>query len=139
MAFVIGFGLGWTAAPTLIVAHASVGWGERGAVTGMNTFARSAGSAVGVAVYGAISNALVAAGAGEHDPATVVHASTGVFIAAAVTALLVLAAVYGMPKDRAEQYSGASGAGAGSDSGSVPGAGAGAGSDSGSVPASAET
>ena len=106
IAFVIGFGLGWTAAPTLIVAQASVGWGERGAVTGMNTFARSAGAAVGVAVYGAISNAVLAAG-GEHNPATVVHASTWVFIAAAVTAALMLLAILAMPKDRAGEYSGA--------------------------------
>jgi EmrB/QacA subfamily drug resistance transporter len=104
VAFVIGFGLGWTAAPTLIVAQASVGWGERGAVTGMNTFARSAGSAVGVAVFGAISNAVIASGAGSGDPATVVRASTWVFIAAAVTAALVLIAVFAMPKDRAGDH-----------------------------------
>lgn len=104
VAFVIGFGLGWTAAPTLIVAQASVGWGERGAVTGMNTFARSAGSAVGVAVFGAISNAVIASGGGSGDPATVVRASTWVFIAAAVTAALVLVAVFAMPKDRAGDH-----------------------------------
>ncbi|PRB06393.1 MFS transporter [Microbacterium sp. MYb64] len=104
VAFVIGFGLGWTAAPTLIVAQASVGWGERGAVTGMNTFARSAGSAVGVAVFGAISNAVMASGGGSGDPATVVRASTWVFIAAAVTAALVLVAVFAMPKDRAGDH-----------------------------------
>jgi len=107
VAFVIGFGLGWTAAPTLIVAQASVGWGERGAVTGMNTFARSAGSAVGVAVFGAISNAIIASGGGSEDPATVVHASTWVFIAAAVTAALMLVAILAMPKDRAGDHSGA--------------------------------
>ncbi|MBS1906590.1 MAG: MFS transporter, partial [Actinobacteria bacterium] len=107
VAFVIGFGLGWTAAPTLIVAQASVGWGERGAVTGMNTFARSAGSAVGVAVFGAISNAVMASGGGSGDPATVVHASTWVFVAAAVTAALVLVAVFAMPKDRAGEHAGA--------------------------------
>lgn len=107
VAFVIGFGLGWTAAPTLIVAQASVGWGERGAVTGMNTFARSAGAAVGVAVYGAISNAVMARGGGSDDPATVVSASTWVFVAAAVTAALMLLAILAMPKDRAGEYSGA--------------------------------
>ncbi|OZB88280.1 MAG: MFS transporter [Microbacterium sp. 14-71-5] len=107
VAFVIGFGLGWTAAPTLIVAQASVGWGERGAVTGMNTFARSAGSAVGVAVFGAISNAVIASGGGSGDPATVVRASTWVFVAAAVTAVLMLLAILAMPKDRAGDHSGA--------------------------------
>jgi EmrB/QacA subfamily drug resistance transporter len=107
IAFVLGFGLGWSAAPTLIAAQASVGWGERGAVTGMNAFARSAGSAVGVAIFGAISNAVIARGAGPDDPATIVDASTWVFVAAAV---LTLAAAAFMPRDRVESHSGEVGA-----------------------------
>lgn len=106
IAFVLGFGLGWSAAPTLIAAQASVGWGERGAVTGMNAFARSAGSAVGVAVFGAISNAVIAQGAGPDDPATIVSASGWVFIGAAVVAALTLAAAFFMPRDRVEEHSG---------------------------------
>lgn len=101
VAFVLGFGLGWSAAPTLIAAQSSVGWGERGAVTGMNSFARSAGSALGVAVFGAISNALIARGAGADDPATIVTASVWVFVAAAVTAVLTLVGAFFMPKDHA--------------------------------------
>ncbi|MFE6734646.1 MFS transporter [Microbacterium sp. NPDC057650] len=101
IAFVLGFGLGWSAAPTLIAAQASVGWGERGAVTGMNAFARSAGSAVGVAVFGAISNAVISQGAGPQDPATIVSASTGVFIAAAAVAVLTLIVAVFMPRDGA--------------------------------------
>ncbi len=106
IAFVLGFGLGWSAAPTLIAAQSSVEWGERGAVTGMNAFARSAGSAVGVAVFGAISNAIISQGAGPDDPGTIVHASVGVFIAVALTALLTLLAASFMPRDRVESYSG---------------------------------
>ena len=92
--------------PTLIAAQSSVEWGERGAVTGMNAFARSAGSAVGVAVFGAISNAIIARGAGPDDPSTIVHASVGVFVAVAATALLTLLAASFMPRDSAESYSG---------------------------------
>lgn len=106
VAFVLGFGLGWTAAPTLIAAQSSVGWGERGAVTGMNAFARSAGSAVGVAVFGAISNAVIAGGAGPDDPGTIVQASFWVFVAVAVTAALTLLAAAFMPKDTAASHSG---------------------------------
>lgn len=106
VSFALGFGLGWTAAPTLIAAQASVGWGERGAVTGMNAFARSAGSAVGVAIFGAISNAVLAAGGGPDDPGTIVQASFGVFVAVAVTALLTLIAAWFMPRDRVEEHSG---------------------------------
>ena len=106
IAFVLGFGLGWSAAPTLIAAQASVGWGERGAVTGMNAFARSAGSAVGVAVFGAISNAVIARGAGPDDPATIVSASVWVFIAAAAVAVLTLVAAAFMPRDTVDEHSG---------------------------------
>jgi EmrB/QacA subfamily drug resistance transporter len=97
VAFVIGFGLGWTAAPTLIAAQASVDWDERGVVTGVNVFARSAGSAVGVAILGAIANNVINAGLGEHDYATIVSASTWVFIAVAVLAALMCVASLRMP------------------------------------------
>ncbi len=106
IAFVLGFGLGWSAAPTLIAAQSSVGWGERGAVTGMNAFARSAGSAVGVAVFGAISNAVIAQGAGADDPETIIHASVWVFVAVAATAMLTLLAAAFMPRDHVERHSG---------------------------------
>lgn len=97
VSFVIGFGLGWTAAPSLIAAQASVDWNERGVVTGVNVFARSAGSAVGVAVFGAIANNVIASGRGEHDYATIVAASTWVFVAVAVAALLTWFAGSRMP------------------------------------------
>ena len=106
VAFLLGFGLGWSAAPTLIAAQSSVGWSERGAVTGMNAFARSAGSAVGVAVFGAISNAVIAQGAGPDDPDTIIHASVWVFVAVAVTAVLTLIAAAFMPKDTSIARSG---------------------------------
>jgi multidrug resistance protein len=94
VAFVVGFGLGWTAAPSLIAAQASVGWDERG----VNVFARSAGSAVGVAVFGAIANNVITAGRGESDYGTIVTASTWVFVAVAVTALLMWGAGFRMPR-----------------------------------------
>ncbi len=97
VSFVIGFGLGWTAAPTLIAAQASVDWDERGVVTGVNVFARSAGSAVGVAIFGAIANNVINAGLGEHDFATIVSASTWVFVAVAALAALMCVASLRMP------------------------------------------
>lgn len=96
--FVIGFGLGWIAAPTLIAAQSSVQWEERGATTGMNVLARAIGSAVGVAVLGAISNSIIAAGAGEHDFDTIVSATQAVFTAAAVIAVLLVPATLSMPR-----------------------------------------
>ena len=98
VAFVTGFGLGWTAAPSLIAAQASVDWSERGVVTGINVFARSAGSAVGVAIFGAIANNVLAAGKGEHDYASIVAASTWVFVAIAVTSVLMWIAALRLPR-----------------------------------------
>ena len=97
VSFMIGFGLGWTAAPTLIAAQASVDWDERGVVTGLNIFARSAGSAVGVAIFGAIANNVINAGLGERDYATIVSASTWVFVAVAGLAALMCVASLRMP------------------------------------------
>ncbi|NLU82313.1 MDR family MFS transporter [Rhodococcus sp. HNM0569] len=57
--FVVGLGMGLTASPTLIAAQSSVEWSDRGVVTSTNMFARSIGSAVGVAVFGAIVGAEV--------------------------------------------------------------------------------
>jgi len=59
--FVVGIGLGYTASPTLVAVQSVVGWQSRGVVTGTNMFARSVGSAVGVAIFGAIANASLAA------------------------------------------------------------------------------
>lgn len=103
VAFVIGFGLGWVAAPSLIAAQSSVDWGERGVVTGVNAFARSAGSAVGVAVFGAIANSVFASSAGgATDPATVKAAAGAVFVAVTITAVLTLIAALTMPAARVE-------------------------------------
>jgi EmrB/QacA subfamily drug resistance transporter len=66
--FVIGFGLGWLSAPTLVAVQSVVGWNRRGVVTATNVFGRSIGSAVGVAVFGAIANATLA-NAFDHPPA----------------------------------------------------------------------
>lgn len=96
--FVIGFGLGWTAAPSLIAAQSSVEWNERGTTTGMNVLARTIGSSVGVAIFGAIANSVIAAGAGERDFDTIVSATQWVFAAAAVAAVLLFVAACSMPR-----------------------------------------
>ncbi|MFT4218341.1 MAG: MFS transporter [Micropruina sp.] len=98
VSFVTGFGLGWIAAPSLVAAQASVDWSERGVVTGINVFARSAGSAVGVAIFGAIATNVIAAGRSEQDYATIVSAGTWVFVAVAIAALGTLLAALTMPR-----------------------------------------
>ncbi|WP_125777234.1 MDR family MFS transporter [Antribacter gilvus] len=99
--FVIGAGMGLTAVPTLIAAQSSAAWGERGAVTSTNMFARSLGSAVGVAVFGAIVNANTVIGAdGTPDGAGLAHAVHLVFWGVLVSAVVLFGAVTLMPRDR---------------------------------------
>ncbi len=103
--FVMGLGFGYVASPAIVAAQAAVQRKDRGVATSASLFARSVGSAVGVAALGAIVNHIVAdrlGGApvdleslppGVLDPA--IHA---VFMtSAAVAVVLVLAAAL-MPK-----------------------------------------
>ncbi|PZQ89868.1 MAG: MFS transporter [Leifsonia xyli] len=101
VSFLIGLGFGLAAVPSLVAAQSSVGWDERGVVTGANMFSRSIGQAVGAAVLGAIANGVIASrGGDETDPATIIAATTAVFIGAAVIALLMLLAGLGIPRGR---------------------------------------
>ena len=97
--FVIGLGLGLIASPSLIAAQASVAWDERGVTTGANMFARSIGSAVGAAVFGAVANGVIAAsGRPPTDPVAATDAGAAVFLAVLVAALLTVVAGLLMPK-----------------------------------------
>ncbi|MDT5361765.1 MAG: hypothetical protein QOC69_3527 [Mycobacterium sp.] len=93
---VIGGGMGLLAVPTLIAAQSSVDWNERGVVTGTNMFARSLGSAVGVAVFGAIANSIFGPGDIRSIGAATIQSGsaavfTGVLVVAAATAIAVVA------------------------------------------------
>ena len=103
--FVVGLGLGLVASPTLISAQSAVEWDRRGVVTGTNVFARSMGSALGIAVFGAIANASLSQQVGGHvsSTASAIPAGAlqlalhGVFLASGVVAVLLLIAVLIMP------------------------------------------
>ncbi|WP_433874083.1 MFS transporter [Sinomonas atrocyanea] len=114
--FVTGLGMGLVASPTLIAAQASVDWHERGVVTGTNLFARSIGSALGVAVFGAVANAVYARGAADHATA-VVPASAAVFLSVLGAALLAVVAVLAMPRDRGRPTAGGAAVGDQAESG----------------------
>ena len=104
--FVIGLGMGWVASPCLIAAQSAVRWEVRGVVTGTNMFARSMGSALGIAVFGAIANAGLGAGLGGHSSSTAAGVSVAVldpalrhvFTGAALAAVVMAAAVALMPR-----------------------------------------
>lgn len=95
--FIIGLGMGLLASSTLIAAQSSVEWNERGVVTGTNMFARSLGSAVGVAIFGAIANA-VFRDAPNPSPDVIVAGSAAVFLAVLVAVVATGLAAFAMPR-----------------------------------------
>ncbi|MCP9623070.1 MFS transporter [Nocardia otitidiscaviarum] len=97
--FIVGTGMGLVATPTLIAAQSAVDWTERGVVTATNMFARSLGSAVGVAVFGALVNSRV--GGSDHPaPQVLSPAIHLVFLAVAGMAVVMVAASAMMPRVR---------------------------------------
>ena len=111
--FVMGIGFGFVASPAVVAAQSSVTWQHRGVATGANMFARSVGSSVGVAVFGAIANGVVATRVGssvpalEHLPAAVLDpAIHAVFVASAVVSVLLLVVGSVMPRRVVEPATG---------------------------------
>lgn len=102
--FIMGAGMGLVAAPTLIAAQSSVDWGDRGVVTGTNMFARSIGSAVGVAVFGAIVNANTVDGPDGTPPAAQLAPAVHlVFLTVTALAIAMIIAVAFLPGHGATQ------------------------------------
>jgi EmrB/QacA subfamily drug resistance transporter len=107
--FVMGFGFGFAAAPAVIVAQSAVDWQRRGVTTGATMFARSVGSAIGVAVFGAMVNAGVTDRIGHATP-SLEHLSPSVldgpihttFVGSAVVAVALVVVSFLMPKRAAD-------------------------------------
>lgn len=97
-AALIGIGFGFTTVPGLVAVQESVAWNQRGVVTGLVTFFRSLGQAIGVALLGAVAKTILDTGpAGVQDPATVQAASAAVFVVVAIFAVVHLAGAAFMP------------------------------------------
>jgi EmrB/QacA subfamily drug resistance transporter len=107
--FVVGLGMGMVASPTLVAAQSTADWESRGVVTGTNMFARSMGSALGIAVFGAIANAALSTKLNGHSSGTAADVPASalapalheVFIGAAVVVLVLIAAIALMPRKAA--------------------------------------
>jgi MFS family permease len=103
--FVMGLGFGFAVAPSVIAAQSAVGWESRAVTTGVTMFARTVGSAIGVAVFGALVNARVT-GAGGHgspdlehlSPAILEPAIRTVFVGSAIVAVALVAVSLLMPR-----------------------------------------
>jgi EmrB/QacA subfamily drug resistance transporter len=97
--FIIGLGMGLIAVPSLVAAQSSVEWNQRAVVTGAQLFARSIGSAVGVAVFGAVANAIIGSGS-RASVHLVVESSTAVFTGVVIVVGVVILAALAMPNTR---------------------------------------
>lgn len=97
LAFFVGAGLGMASTPAMVSAQSSVDWAQRGVVTGTQMFARSAGSALGVAVFGALANGRIAANGGPSRPDAIEAGTQAVFWAVLATSLVILLASLAMP------------------------------------------
>jgi MFS family permease len=98
--WVIGVGLGFISAPSLVAAQASADWQTRGVVTGANLFARSVGSAIGIAVFGAIVNAAVTGDISDAQhlpPGVLASAIHSVYLGTGAVSLAVIVAILIMP------------------------------------------
>ncbi len=94
--FLIGLGMGLVASPTLIAAQTATSWHERGVVTSANMFARSIGSAVGVAVFGALVNSRIG-DAAVPAPEALAEGVHLVFVAVLVMTVAIVGAGALMP------------------------------------------
>ena len=123
---VVGLGMGFLSSTAIVIIQDSVAWGQRGAATASNIFARNLGSTLGATVLGAVLNAHLAhpgrdaivssdqlrrllddprslGAAGDGIRATLRHALHGtfwaVFAIAALTLLFALLVPRGSIKD----------------------------------------
>ena len=85
--FVIGIGMGWASVATIVAIQSDVEWQDRGVATGTTMFLRSLGSAVGIAIFGALFNNRGSIYAGVHV----------VFIALVASAALMLLSMLPLP------------------------------------------
>ncbi|WP_182358703.1 MFS transporter [Tomitella gaofuii] len=89
----MGAGMGLIVSPLLVGLQSTVGWSERGTITGGAMFARYLGQSLGAAVFGAVTNAVLRDHAGA-PPAIAMNAAThatfvGLLAAAVATALIL--------------------------------------------------
>lgn len=107
---VIGLGMGYATTPTTVLVQSAVGWQMRGAATASNTFTRSIGQTVGIAVFGTIFNSSIltkSAGqsgenvvGGEVSHAALAHGMHLVFILVFAIGIAVVAASLFLPSHK---------------------------------------
>ena len=93
----MGAGMGLIVSPLIVGLQNTVGWSQRGTITGGAMFARFLGQSLGAAVFGAVVNTVLRDQRG-HSHAVAINASThavfeGLLIAAIATAAILILVV----------------------------------------------
>lgn len=92
----MGAGMGLIVAPLLVGLQSTVGWSQRGTITGGAMFSRFLGQSLGAAVFGAVTNTVLRQQHGQSQSAAMSASTHAVFIGlllAAVATALILALV----------------------------------------------
>ena len=96
--FFVGLGLGLMSAPVMVAVQSVVDWERRGVVTATNMFGRNLGSAVGVAVFGAIANSALGGSSARPPVGELFTAAHHVFLGVLVAAVVGVAVLLLMPR-----------------------------------------
>jgi multidrug resistance protein len=92
----LGVGMGLTFSPLIVGLQNTVGWSQRGTITGGSMFSRFLGQSVGAAVYGAVTNSVLLHHRNQAKTVAMNASTHAVFVgllAAAVATALILASV----------------------------------------------
>lgn len=106
--FVTGLGFGLSITVFTVVVQSAVPWNMRGAATSINTFLRTLGQTLGIAVLGTILNQYLAghtASGGQVPPDILAHGLHAVFIILAFIAVVSILVTLWIPKHKPQQES----------------------------------
>lgn len=97
-AAVTGVGMGLIFSPLMVGLQNTVGWSERGVVTGGAMFSRFLGQSLGAAIFGAVANTVLRHHADLPREEAMDVSTHAVFVAVLVVALLTFALLLAVPR-----------------------------------------
>ncbi|RAL25833.1 MDR family MFS transporter [Thermoflavimicrobium daqui] len=102
--FVIGLGFGLSMTTFTIVVQSAVDWNLRGVATSSNTFLRTLGQTLGVALLGTFLNQHIGHVGGQAPPAVLSIGLHGVFVILAGLAVLSFLVTFLIPNHKPDHY-----------------------------------
>lgn len=95
---IMGVGMGLTFSPLMVGLQNTVGWSQRGTLTGGLMYTRYLGQSIGAAVFGAVANTVLRRRSDDIE-AVAVHASThAVFVGLLVVAVITVVIMLRVPR-----------------------------------------